>query len=401
MDARKLCKSYKRCKGDGKMPRLTIQSVYQLPLGKRALKLGIKGKDVLCLQKTLAELGFYHGKESGWYDFLTREAVKVFQRSYQLSADGITGADTIKLLQEKRIWNRILHQLEPEQRVAEVAKTYGVGIEALKDLESRKRKQRVEIGEKILIEKREVIFAGLLEKEKVNHSNFRSEEADLLQVTIEELKKPDRVNKIKRQYPGCQGVIINFSVSKPQKTLRKASLRLRKEDEVEVLWWLDNQLSYLPRREEADGIIFSPLIRVSDSYTHDKWLKQVKTLLSYYPCTRLIIHFDLCGRERLKSGKEQFLTARGRKIVRINKTAPPIRIGKNGWYYYQYKLKEEAREALIPDSKTIREILKKIDALNLRGVLFTGVDSWEEFLKEEMNKYFLANPRILVMNKEE
>ncbi len=389
----------------GKMPRLTIRVVDQLPLGKRVLKLGNKGNDVLYLQKALAELGIYQGKVSGWYDFLTREAVKAFQRSYQLTIDGVSGPDTIKLLQEKEIENRILHQYKPNQTITEVAKSYAVGVEALKDPETRKRRRKVELGAKILIEKREIIFTNILEgtkEEKVANLLIpHSGEANLIQIAIEELKKPDRLKKKLREYPGCQGVCIRFSMTKPPRALRKASLRLRKESGVEVLWWLDNQASYLPRREEADAIIFSPLVRVSKLYTHRDWIKQVKNLLSFYPCTRLVIHFDLRGRERLSSGEEQSLTARGSKIVRINKIAPPIRMGRNGWYYYQYILKEEEREALIPDYRTIREILKKVDALNLRGVLFTGENDWGEFLKEEIYRFFLANPRIMVMNKED
>lgn len=387
------------------MPRLTIRVVDQLPLGKRVLKLGSRGKDVLYLQKTLEELGIYHGNVSGWYDFLTREAVKAFQRSHQLSIDGISGPDTIKLLQEKELENRILHQYKPHQTLTEVAKSYAVGVEALKDPETRKRRRKVEPGEKILIEKREIIFTSLLKEVKgEKNGNYpipHSEKADLIQITTAELKKPDRLKNKIREHSGCQGVCIRFFVTKLPRALRNASSRLRKESKVEVLWWLDNQFSYLPRQEEADAIIFSPLVSVSKLYTHRDWIKQVKKLLSFYPCTRLIIHFDLRGKERLSSGKEHFLTGRERKIVLINKIAPPIRIGKNGWYYYQYKIKEEEREALIPDSRTVREILKKIDVLNLRGVLFTGENGWGEFLKEEINRFFLANPRIMVMNKED
>lgn len=62
--------------------------------GKPSLKPGERGESVSALQKRLQQEEFYKGKTTGVYDAETQEAVRKFQRSHLLQADGAMGAKT-------------------------------------------------------------------------------------------------------------------------------------------------------------------------------------------------------------------------------------------------------------------------------------------------------------------
>ena len=69
-------------------------------LGDRLLKRGVKGSDVKELQQKLIKLGYDVGKwqDDGEYGSATVNAVKAFQRDHKLSADGMYGPKTHKVM---------------------------------------------------------------------------------------------------------------------------------------------------------------------------------------------------------------------------------------------------------------------------------------------------------------
>ena len=69
-------------------------------LGDRLLKRGVKGSDVKKLQQKLIKLGYDVGKwqDDGEYGNATANAVKAFQRDHKLSADGMYGPKTHKVM---------------------------------------------------------------------------------------------------------------------------------------------------------------------------------------------------------------------------------------------------------------------------------------------------------------
>jgi len=62
--------------------------------GGRAIQTGRNGFDVVFLQVLLAQLGFYSGRYTGYYDAATRAAVIAFQTSRHIAADGTVGQST-------------------------------------------------------------------------------------------------------------------------------------------------------------------------------------------------------------------------------------------------------------------------------------------------------------------
>lgn len=68
------------------------------PLGSRTLKLGSKGKAVKALQEALKARKFDPGSADGVFGPQTAAAVKAFQASIGLLADGVAGPATLKAL---------------------------------------------------------------------------------------------------------------------------------------------------------------------------------------------------------------------------------------------------------------------------------------------------------------
>jgi peptidoglycan hydrolase-like protein with peptidoglycan-binding domain len=62
------------------------------------LRYGSRSAEVIRLQNRLRELGFFSGRSTGYFGNATLSAVKAFQRSRGLTADGIVGASTLAAL---------------------------------------------------------------------------------------------------------------------------------------------------------------------------------------------------------------------------------------------------------------------------------------------------------------
>jgi peptidoglycan hydrolase-like protein with peptidoglycan-binding domain len=62
--------------------------------GGRALQTGRNGFDVVFVQVLLAQLGYYSGRYTGYYDAATRAAVIAFQHARGIAADGVVGPMT-------------------------------------------------------------------------------------------------------------------------------------------------------------------------------------------------------------------------------------------------------------------------------------------------------------------
>lgn len=79
-------------------PATTQQPTPPLRAPSTTLKAGDSGAQVRVLQRALASLGFSTGSIDGQYGPATKDAVARFQRSVQLTADGILGPSTLAAL---------------------------------------------------------------------------------------------------------------------------------------------------------------------------------------------------------------------------------------------------------------------------------------------------------------
>lgn len=69
------------------------------PTAAPVLRSGAQGETVWQLQERLQALGYLNGEVDGQFGPATKEAVQHFQRQHGLSADGIVGEETRKLLE--------------------------------------------------------------------------------------------------------------------------------------------------------------------------------------------------------------------------------------------------------------------------------------------------------------
>jgi len=380
----------------GVMPRLVVLPIDRLPLGKRWLSLGDHGKDVRQLQELLTAFGLYEAEINGEYDLLTREGVKALQRAYHLSVDGVTGPDTCKLLAEEKIHNRILKRTKEGENLNTLAEEYGVGPQAFKDPETRRRLQRVEAGRLVMLERRDLIF-GVKPQEATGNPDGNLEEklraeGLLYHMEIEELK-----NLTEKSMAPTASFVVDLTKENLTPRRRRLLRHLRSKISAELIWGLSSDNNYFPTSEEADALLITLPVPVFEGFTHNVWRREVKRVLSYYPCTRLLLHFDLRGKEKTQQGEERYLTPMESRMTRFNRIGAPKRLGENGWIYYRYRCQDESRAVLLSDVLTIRGILNHVDRLNLRGVVLTGLDDWQEVWLREGNRYFLATPRLLVM----
>lgn len=64
----------------------------------RILKIGLRGKDVLCLQHSLIEDGYLTVGATGYFGKATSAALKAWQRDHELEVNGIFSSDDREVL---------------------------------------------------------------------------------------------------------------------------------------------------------------------------------------------------------------------------------------------------------------------------------------------------------------
>ncbi|MCG9887020.1 MAG: peptidoglycan-binding protein [Cyanobacteria bacterium] len=79
-------------------PRRTVAARATTSYSASGLRYGSRSAEVIRLQNRLRELGFFSGRSTGYFGNATLSAVKAFQRSRGLTADGIVGAATLAAL---------------------------------------------------------------------------------------------------------------------------------------------------------------------------------------------------------------------------------------------------------------------------------------------------------------
>jgi cell wall-associated NlpC family hydrolase len=92
------------------------------------LSSGMKGTDVMILQRDLTALG-YKTPATGRFNALTQLKLKAFQRRYRLTVDGVAGPTTISAL--KRLLSSKLHITESALAAKDVAE--GIAVTATSD----------------------------------------------------------------------------------------------------------------------------------------------------------------------------------------------------------------------------------------------------------------------------
>lgn len=114
------------------------------------LKLGSKGPEVELLQSILKEMGFYKGNIDGNFGPSTRQAVRAFQLSVGISADGIVGPDTWNALMPY-INGYTLYTIRQGDNFYSIAINFGTTVNALIIANPNVDYNNLQIGEQIVV----------------------------------------------------------------------------------------------------------------------------------------------------------------------------------------------------------------------------------------------------------
>ena len=90
------------------------------------LKYGSRGAEVTKLQEQLKKLGYFSGKATGYFGSATKTAVKKFQASKGVAADGIVGNQTSKILFNSGTSSRSALSREQLKKVQTALKNQGL-----------------------------------------------------------------------------------------------------------------------------------------------------------------------------------------------------------------------------------------------------------------------------------
>ncbi len=376
---------------------LVLVPVEKLPLGKRILRLGTRGRDVAELQEILMELGFLPAIRRGEYDELTEEAVRNFQRAFHLRADGSVGPETLRMLKEPAIRNRQCLDLGKTENLIEVSARYGVSPQAWKDPFSRRSVKQAVPGDRLLLEERELWLA----EEEVSPEN-RGFCSLLLQKSLPAgdynvfplLPPAFSGEGEEKKEEKAAGLVVDLRGAGLLPAWQRKKLALfRRHVKTNVFWWLSSGgQKNLPVPAEADGVVFTPALSLQEIRIHETWKREVRMVLERLACTRLLLHFDLRGKEWTSTGETRLLSPGEGRIYRWSRSGRLQRSEAYGWLRYQYRCGEEEKKILIPDGITVRGIYYYVDRLNLRGVFFTGIRGLEGQITKEATRFFLVHP---------
>ena len=96
----------------------------------RVLRIGSTGTDVMEIQSMLMKLGYYFGNIDGIYGVMTASAVRSFQRSFGLVADGIVGPATFNAILPF-LRGYAIYTIRPGDTLYVIAQRYGTSVDRI------------------------------------------------------------------------------------------------------------------------------------------------------------------------------------------------------------------------------------------------------------------------------
>jgi len=126
--------------------------------GRRILKEGMRGTDVVWLQEQLIQWGYALNGVDGHYGPLTAGAVKELQRDFKLRADGIAGPMVFSLLKSPPPFH--IHTITQDVTLGSIARQWGIGIVGLKETNRRVTRAGLYRGRRLIIPCRHILTYG-------------------------------------------------------------------------------------------------------------------------------------------------------------------------------------------------------------------------------------------------
>lgn len=116
----------------------------------RVLKLGAQGTDVMEIQALLKKIGYSPGPIDGYYGTGTRDAVIAFQKDNDLTADGIIGPETYKII-NVLLRGYDTYYIQPGDTLWEIAKNYYTTVNRIVTANPGINPYELQIGQEIIV----------------------------------------------------------------------------------------------------------------------------------------------------------------------------------------------------------------------------------------------------------
>jgi len=408
-------------------------------LGSRTLRFGDRGPDVRELHAFLRQQGYDLGEESH-FGYLTKDAVRQFQRDHGLVADGIAGRRFFALAQKGDLpIRRRVHVVQPGETLGEIADQYGVGPEAFGSFAGR----GIYTGQRLVFFDREVwaicrggeapdqpgaVLTGVIGSDPSLAPAglpcmLRPEELEWDVVRLHSaLKTPRRrrrtavlLSEAFRPFSGACGLYLPWREVAQLDGVRYVKLlrRLRKLLGPGAILWVElgpsvpawrlwGGVDYAQVNELADRVVLrlpratepGPLLALAPLKEHlNLLLRGVHSWKVLLDVPVYSVEWE-CGPDGMNQTELSYQAARSKALRR----GARLRQGEHGELYYSYHSRGLRHEIHLPPHTALAYLCTLVNRRNLAGVVLDWLGMEDPRIWETLRAHFrtaiLNNSRL-------
>lgn len=393
-------------------------------LGSRTLRFGDWGPDVKELHQFLRQQGYDLGEEEN-YGYLTKDAVRQFQRDHGLVADGIAGRRFFALALKRDLpIRRQVHVVAPGETLEQVAEQYGLGPQAFVRYSGN---SQIYPGQRLTFFDREVwgVCRGQLQDDPTRAltgvvASSREEVAEGLPCIIRPeqeldplavhncLKTPKRRKKTAtalleagggycgiflpwQEVPSLDGVRYLKLLKKLKKNLGPAQMLWVELGPGVPPWTLWGGVDYRRVNEVVDRVVVAvpppaepgPLLQIAA-------LKEILAgVLRHVHSWKVLLSIPVYALE-WELGEEGHCTpfAYSTALARAHRHGARLRQGEQGELFYHYQSRGRKYQMYLPQHTGVAEICTLANRHNLAGVILDSLGLEDPRIWQTLRMHF-------------
>lgn len=399
-------------------------------LGWRTLRFKAAGADVRELQEFLVQQGYDLGEEHH-YGYLTKDAVRQFQRDHGLVADGIAGPRFFALILEKDLpVRRNVHIVQAGETLEGITARYGVGLPALTNF---KRTRRIYPGQRLVFFDREIwgvhgkssvelpassltgvirvpSFDGTVKDLPSIHMTGLGTEDGILRIhklLRTRKQRKQTVMEISEEARGQRGVYLPWKeVASPDGRRYLSFLRLlRKTLDPKMMlvielglgvspWRIWGGVDYVQVNNLADRVVLSLPVDEAPNVIINR-VKTEKLLNALFPeihSWKVLLRIPVFAIEWEMSKEEvswiKLPYAMG--LSRAFRYGASLEQDEKGGLFYRYRRRNSHYHLCLPQYKSLGEVFALANLYNLAGVILDQLGMEDPRVWDVLNSHFRA-----------